>query len=202
MKLSLKKMLGILKHNPLTLIGTLMVAFIILLGAAAPLVCPYDPNLMDVPSRLQAPSANHFFGTDEMGRDVFTRVVYGARISITVGLSIVIIAAAVGCFFGSIAGYAGGKVDQIIMAATDMVLSFPSMVLALALTAALGPGLFNTMLAVCIVRIPLYVRLMRGQVLVLKEMQYVRAAKTFGTKPVAIVMHHIVPNCLTPLLVR
>lgn len=157
---------------------------------------------MDVPSRLQAPSVNHFFGTDEMGRDVFTRVVYGARISITVGLSIVIIAAAVGCFFGSIAGYAGGKIDQVIMAATDMVLSFPSMVLALALTAALGPGLFNTMLAVCIVRIPLYVRLMRGQVLVLKEMQYVRAAKTFGAKPVAIVMHHIVPNCLTPLLVQ
>ena len=202
MKLSLKKVLGILKHNPLTLIGTLMVAFIILLGAAAPLVCPYDPNLMDVPSRLQAPSVNHFFGTDEMGRDVFTRVVYGARISIMVGLSIVIIAAAVGCFFGSIAGYAGGKIDQVIMAATDMVLSFPSMVLALALTAALGPGLFNTMLAVCIVRIPLYVRLMRGQVLVLKEMQYVRAAKTFGAKPVAIVMHHIVPNCLTPLLVQ
>ena len=93
-------MIGILKHNPLTLIGTLMVVFIILLGAAAPLVCPYDPNLMDVPSRLQAPSANHFFGTDEMGRDVFTRVVYGARIFITVGLSIVIIAATVGCFFG------------------------------------------------------------------------------------------------------
>ena len=199
---SIKKLLDILQQNTLTMIGAGMVAFIIFLGLAAPGICPYDPNLMDIPARLQAPSFVHFFGTDEMGRDVFTRVIYGARISITVGISIVIIAAAIGCFFGSLSGYAGGAADKVIMAATDMVLSFPSMVLALALTAALGPGLFNTMLAVCIVRIPLYVRLMRGQVLVLKEMQYVKAAKTFGARPVWIVVRHIIPNCLTPLLVQ
>lgn len=197
-----KKVLGILQENTLTSIGAMLVIFIIFIGLAAPFICPYDPNLMNIPARLQPPSMVHFFGTDEMGRDVFTRVIYGARISITVGLSIVIIAAGIGCFFGSISGYAGGKVDRMIMAATDMVLSFPSMVLALALTSAMGPGLFNTMLAVCIVRIPLYVRLMRGQVLVLKEMQYVRAARTFGEKPGKIVMRHIIPNCLTPLLVQ
>jgi len=200
--ISPKKIVGILEQNTLTLIGTIMVAFIIIIGITAPLICPYDPNIMDIPSRLQAPSLAHFFGTDEMGRDVFTRVIYGARISITVGLSIVVIAAGVGCFFGSISGYAGGKVDRVIMACTDMVLSFPSMVLALALTAAMGPGLFNTMLAVCIVRIPLYVRLMRGQVLALKEMQYVRAARTFGERPAKIILRHIIPNCLTPLLVQ
>ncbi len=197
-----KKALEILRHNTLTCIGAGIVVCIILIGLLAPLICPYDPNLMDIPSRLQAPSSTHFFGTDEMGRDIFTRIFYGARISISVGLTIVIIAATVGCFFGSIAGYAGGKTDQVITAATDMVLSFPSMVLALALTAAMGPGLLNTMLAVCIVRIPMYVRLMRGQVLALKEMQYVKAARTFGASPVWIVLHHIVPNCLTPLLVQ
>jgi peptide/nickel transport system permease protein len=200
--ISPKKIVSILEQNTLTLIGTIMVAFIIIIGITAPLICQYDPNVMDIPSRLQAPSLVHFFGTDEMGRDVFTRVIYGARISITVGLSIVVIAAGVGCFFGSISGYAGGKVDRVIMACTDMVLSFPSMVLALALTAAMGPGLFNTMLAVCIVRIPLYVRLMRGQVLALKEMQYVRAARTFGERPAKIILRHIIPNCLTPLLVQ
>jgi peptide/nickel transport system permease protein len=200
--ISPKKIMEILKQNTLTFLGTMMVAFIIFIGVTAPLICPYDPNLMDIPARLQAPSFAHFFGTDEMGRDVFTRVIYGARISITVGLSIVVIAAGIGCFFGSISGYAGGKIDRVIMAATDMVLSFPSMVLALALTAAMGPGLFNTMLAVCIVRIPLYVRLMRGQVLALKEMQYVRAARTFGERPAKIVLRHIIPNCLTPLLVQ
>lgn len=197
-----KKVLGILQQNTLTLIGTVMVAFIVFIALAAPIICPYDPNFMNIPARLQAPSLTYFFGTDEMGRDVFTRVIYGARVSTAVGVSIVLIAASIGCFFGSISGYAGGKVDRIIMAITDMVLSFPSMVLALALTSAMGPGLFNTMLAVCIVRIPLYVRLMRGQVLVLKEMQYVKAARTFGESPGKIILRHILPNCLTPLLVQ
>lgn len=131
-----------------------------------------------------------------MGRDIFSRILYGARISITVGLSIVIIAAVIGVAIGSLSGWCGGRVDRIIMALTDMILSFPSMVLALALTAALGVGLFNTMLAVCIVRIPLYVRLMRGQILSLKEEPYVKASKTFGASPFWIVLHHIVPNCL------
>ena len=163
------KSLDILLKNKLTLAGMVIVALIILLGLLAPLVSPWDPNLMNVAGRLQAPSLHHFFGTDEMGRDIFSRILYGARISITVGLSIVIIAAAAGVAIGSVSGFCGGRVDRIIMALTDMILSFPSMVLALALTAALGVGLFNTMLAVCIVRIPLYVRLVRGQVLSLKE---------------------------------
>lgn len=156
------KSLEILLKNKLTLAGMVIVALIILLGILAPLISPWDPNLMNVAGRLQAPSIHHFFGTDEMGRDIFSRILYGARISITVGLSIVIIAAVIGVAIGSLSGWCGGRVDRIIMALTDMILSFPSMVLALALTAALGVGLFNTMLAVCIVRIPLYVRLMRG----------------------------------------
>ncbi len=196
------KSLDILLKNKLTLAGMVIVALIILLGLLAPLVSPWDPNLMNVAGRLQAPSLHHFFGTDEMGRDIFSRILYGAQISITVGLSIVIIAAALGVAIGSVSGFCGGRVDRIIMALTDMILSFPSMVLALALTAALGVGLFNTMLAVCIVRIPLYVRLVRGQVLSLKEEPYVKASRTFGASPAWMVVHHILPSCLSPLMVQ
>ena len=199
---TIKKICEVLLKNKLTLVGTGIVALIILISLLAPIISPYDPNLMNMADRLQAPGSSHIFGTDEMGRDVLSRVFYGARISIVVGVSIVMIAALIGCTIGSVSGYAGGRVDRLIMAATDMVLSFPSMVLALALTAALGPGLFNTMLAVCIVRIPLYIRLMRGQVLQLKREPYVKAALTFGASPFWILIHHIVPNCLSPLLVQ
>lgn len=198
----LREVWEILVKNKLTLVGFIIVGFIVLIGVLAPLIAPYDPNLMNMPHRLQGPSGIHLFGTDEMGRDILTRVMYGARISIVVGVTIVVLAALIGSFLGSLSGYAGGKIDQLIMAVTDMILAFPSMVLALALTAAMGPGLINTMLAVIIVRIPMYTRLMRGQVLVQKEQQYVRAARTFGEKPRWIVLRHIVPNCLTPLMVQ
>lgn len=121
------KSLEILLKNKLTLAGMVIVALIILLGILAPLISPWDPNLMNVAGRLQAPSIHHFFGTDEMGRDIFSRILYGARISITVGLSIVIIAAVIGVAIGSLSGWCGGRVDRIIMALTDMILSFPSL---------------------------------------------------------------------------
>lgn len=192
----------IILKNKLTLIGFIIVGLIVAIGVLSPLIAPYDPNLMNMPERLAAPSGSHLFGTDEMGRDILSRIMYGARISIIVGVVIVVCSAVIGCFLGSLSGYAGGKIDQAVMAVTDMILAFPSMVLALALTAAMGPGLVNTMLAVIIVRIPMYTRLMRGQVLVAKEQQYVRAAKTFGERPFKIVLRHIVPNCLTPLMVQ
>lgn len=192
----------ILFRNKLTLAGFLLVGLVAAIGVLAPVIAPYDPNFMNMPERLQAPSAAHLFGTDEMGRDILSRVMYGARISIAVGVIIVAVSAAIGVVLGSVSGYFGGRADQIVLAVTDMILAFPSMVLALALTAAMGPGLLNTMLAVIIVRIPMYTRLMRGQVLAVKEQQYVRAARTFGEKPFWIVARHIVPNCLTPLMVQ
>ncbi len=192
----------ILFRNKLTLAGFLLVGLVAAIGVLAPVIAPYDPNFMNMPERLQAPSAAHLFGTDEMGRDILSRVMYGARISIAVGVIIVAVSAAIGVVLGSVSGYFGGKADQAVLAVTDMILAFPSMVLALALTAAMGPGLLNTMLAVIIVRIPMYTRLMRGQVLAVKEQQYVRAARTFGEKPFWIVARHIVPNCLTPLMVQ
>lgn len=192
----------ILFRNKLTLAGFLLVGLVAAIGVLAPVIAPYDPNFMNMTERLQAPSAAHLFGTDEMGRDILSRVMYGARISIAVGVIIVAVSAAIGVVLGSVSGYFGGKADQAVLAVTDMILAFPSMVLALALTAAMGPGLLNTMLAVIIVRIPMYTRLMRGQVLAVKEQQYVRAARTFGEKPFWIVARHIVPNCLTPLMVQ
>lgn len=197
-----KEIWEIALRNKLTLTGFIIVGLVVLVGLLAPVLAPYDPNLMDIPARLQGPSSAHLFGTDEMGRDILSRVMYGARISIAVGVIIVAVSAAIGVVLGSLSGYFGGKIDQAVMAVTDMILAFPSMVLALALTAAMGPGLLNTMLAVIIVRIPMYTRLMRGQVLVQKEQQYVRAARTFGEKPFWIVARHIVPNCLTPLMVQ
>lgn len=197
-----KEIWEIALRNKLTLMGFIIVGLVVLVGLLAPVLAPYDPNLMDIPARLQGPSSAHPFGTDEMGRDILSRVMYGARISIAVGVIIVAVSAAIGVVLGSLSGYFGGRIDQAVMAVTDMILAFPSMVLALALTAAMGPGLLNTMLAVIIVRIPMYTRLMRGQVLVQKEQQYVRAARTFGEKPFWIVARHIVPNCLTPLMVQ
>lgn len=197
-----KEIWEIALRNKLTLTGFIIVGLVVLVGLLAPVLAPYDPNLMDIPARLQGPGSAHPFGTDEMGRDILSRVMYGARISIAVGVIIVAVSAAIGVVLGSLSGYFGGRIDQAVMAVTDMILAFPSMVLALALTAAMGPGLLNTMLAVIIVRIPMYTRLMRGQVLVQKEQQYVRAARTFGEKPFWIVARHIVPNCLTPLMVQ
>lgn len=197
-----KEIWEIALRNKLTLTGFIIVGLVVLVGLLAPVLAPYDPNLMDIPARLQGPSSAHPFGTDEMGRDILSRVMYGARISIAVGVIIVAVSAAIGVVLGSLSGYFGGRIDQAVMAVTDMILAFPSMVLALALTAAMGPGLLNTILAVIIVRIPMYTRLMRGQVLVQKEQQYVRAARTFGEKPFWIVARHIVPNCLTPLMVQ
>ncbi|MDU2065446.1 MAG: ABC transporter permease subunit [Sporomusaceae bacterium] len=196
------KIFVILRRNPLTFIGCFIVFIMAFMGIAAPLLAPYDPVAIDIIHKLQPPSLSHLFGTDEVGRDIFSRVIFGCRVSIQVGLYIVIIASVFGTIVGSISGYQGGKTDQIIMTVTDIILSFPSLVLAMALAAALGPSLFNTMLAVAIVKIPLYVRLVRGQVLSLKEQPYVKAARTFGANRFWILSRHIVPNCLAPVLIQ
>ena len=193
---------SILRRNSLTLIGCFIVLVMLFIGLAAPVLSPYNPVAIDIVNKLQAPSAAHWFGTDEIGRDIFSRVLYGCRISIQVGLYIVLLAAVVGTIVGSISGYQGGLLDQVIMTITDILLSFPSLVLAMALAAALGPSLYNTMLAVAIVKIPVYVRLVRGQVLSLKEQSYVKAAQTFGASQAWILSRHIIPNSLAPVLIQ
>src|SRR5699024_7052685 len=143
-------------------------------------IAPYAPNQIDLVQRLAPPSLSHFFGTDEVGRDIFSRVLFGGRQSIGVGLFVAACSSLAGAIIGCFSGIIGGWIDTLIMRAMDVVLSVPSLVLIMALAAALGPSLFNAMLAITLVRIPFYVRLARGQTLSIREMAYVKAARTFG----------------------
>lgn len=190
------------RQNPLTVIGGVVLLIFILLAIAAPILTPYQPDTVNLTARLQAPSMAHWFGTDEVGRDILTRVLYGARLSLGMGIAVVVIAGLIGTVIGSVAGYVGGRFGQIIMRVMDMMLAFPSLVLAMALTAALGPSLFNAMLAIAIVKIPVFVRLARSETLVVKEKLFVKAAKTFGLSNIWIIFRHIIPNVITPVIIQ
>jgi peptide/nickel transport system permease protein len=191
-----------LRRSPLALLGLAIIAIVLLVMAGAPLIAPYDPNHLDLLHRLAPPSLEHWFGTDEVGRDLLSRVLYGARVSVTVGFAVVGISMGVGTILGAFSGLAGGRTDTVIMRIMDVLLSFPSFVMAIALAAALGPDLINAMLAIAVVRIPFYVRLTRGQALSLRERPYVKAAVTFGARPLTIVRLHIIPNALAPIIVQ
>ncbi len=191
-----------LRRSPMMLLGLLLIVLMCLAAILAPLLTAHDPNAIDLGSRLLPPSAAHFFGTDEVGRDLFSRVLYGARQSIGVGIFVALVASAIGSVIGCFSGVIGRTVDTIIMRAMDIVLSVPSLVLTMALAAALGPSLFNAMIAITIVRIPYYVRLARGQTLSIREMAYVQAARTFGAGRRHIVRWHVLRNALPPVIVQ
>nr|WP_081489298.1 D,D-dipeptide ABC transporter permease [Advenella kashmirensis] len=191
-----------LRRSPMMLLGLLLIILMCLAAILAPLLTAHDPNAIDLGSRLLPPSAAHFFGTDEVGRDLFSRVLYGARQSIGVGIFVAFVASAIGSVIGCFSGVIGRTVDTIIMRTMDIVLSVPSLVLTMALAAALGPSLFNAMIAITIVRIPYYVRLARGQTLSIREMAYVQAAKTFGAGRRHIVRWHVLRNALPPVIVQ
>ncbi|MEI3614215.1 ABC transporter permease [Pseudogracilibacillus sp. SO30301A] len=190
------------RKNPLTLIGGFVLILFIIMAAFAPLLTPYEPDSIDMSNRLASPSAAHWFGTDEVGRDIFTRVIYGARLSLGMGISVVVVTGLIGTIIGATAGYFGGKFGQIIMRIMDVILAFPTLVLAMALTAALGPSLFNAMLAIAIVKIPVFVRLARSETLVVRERLYVKAAKTFGLSDIWIIFRHVIPNVITPVIIQ
>lgn len=191
-----------IRHSPLTLAGIAIIALVLATMASAPLFAPYDPNALDLLHRLAAPSLAHPFGTDEVGRDIFSRVIWGARTSVSVGFAIVGISMSIGTVLGAFSGLAGGRIDTVIMRLMDVLLSFPSFVMAMALAAALGPDLINAMLAIAVVRIPFYVRLARGQALSLRERAYVKAAVTFGASRWHIVLRHVMPNALAPIIIQ
>ncbi|MGB3423161.1 MAG: D,D-dipeptide ABC transporter permease [Castellaniella sp.] len=191
-----------LRRNPLMLLGLAILAAVGLAVILADWVAPYDPERLDLVHRLAAPSAEHWFGTDEVGRDIFSRVLYGGRQSIGVGLFVAGCASIVGAVIGCFSGIVGGRIDGLIMRSMDVVLSVPSLVLIMALAAALGPSLFNAMLAITLVRIPFYVRLARGQTLSIREMAYVRAAWTFGATRRHVVRWHVARNAASPLVVQ
>lgn len=191
-----------LRRSPLTIAGIVILLVALVAMVFAPYIAPFDPYAIDLRARLAPPGAEHWFGTDEVGRDLFSRVVYGARASVGVGVAIVGIAATCGTTIGCFTGMVGGRIDTAIMRVMDVILSFPSLVLSMALAAALGPSLFNAMLAVAFVRIPFYVRLARGQSLSLRERAYVKAALTFGAHTGQILRRHILPNAMSPIIVQ
>lgn len=183
------------------LLGGSIIATVLAVALAGPLLAPHDPVAMDLSNRFLPPSLAHPFGTDDFGRDVFTRVIYGARISLQVGIIAVGIAGTLGSLLGLLTGYVGGWVDAAGQWLVDVLLAFPGLLLALAIIAVLGPGLPNVMVAVGIGSMPAYARLMRGQVLSLKHDEFVEAARVIGCSSTRILFVHILPNTLSPIIV-
>ena len=173
----------------------------ILLAILAPVIAPYDPIAQDLTLRLQAPSAEHLFGTDNFGRDIFSRVIYGGRYSLLAGCLTVVIAGVIGTFYGAIAGYVGGWVDNVMMRLSEMILSFPSLILAMIINAVMGSNLFNTMFALVIVAWPTYARLMRSVVLSVKENEYVTASEALGASRLRILLKEVIPNSISSVLI-
>ena len=184
-------------------VGLIVVGLIFLVAVGAPIVSPYDPSTdSNLEESRQAPSSQHLFGTDRLGRDMLRRIAHGARISLLVGLAVVAGASTMGVTLGMLSGYLGGSADTIIMRMMDVLLAFPGILLAIAIVAVRGPGLLNTMLAVAVVGIPGYARVMRSMVLSLREREYVLAARMVGTRDRRIMFRHIFPNSLSPLIVQ
>lgn len=183
-------------------IGALVVATTLVLALTAGFLSPYDPNYQIYAEVLQPPSAHHPFGTDELGRDALSRVIYGSRISLQVAVVASGIGAAAGIFIGLISGYYGGFVDEVSMRVMDALYAFPALVLALAITAALGPSAVNAMIAIGVVNIPVFARLVRGQTLSVRERDYVLAAYLAGAAPWRIMLRHIRPNITAPVIVQ
>jgi len=191
-----------LRRNPRILIGGTIVAILLFVAATAPFIAPYDPIKVDVSQALVPPSLTHLLGTDDLGRDVFSRVLWGSRVSLSVGLISVSIGFLLGVSIGLAAGYLGGTFDLIAMRVIDALLSFPALVLAIAITAALGPQIQNAMIAIGIVAVPGYARLTRGQVLSIRAREFIVAARTIGAPPLRIVLRHIFPNVTNALVVQ
>jgi peptide/nickel transport system permease protein len=182
-------------------IGALVVLVWIVVSAAAPFLSPYGPLAQRITERLQAPSAAHPFGTDALGRDILSRVLFGGRISLPVGFGVVAVSLLIGGTVGSLAGFSAGWLEGVLMRATDMVMAFPIIILAMTIAAALGPGLDHTMIALVAVNWPRYARVMRGLVLGVKETEYVHASRALGATSAHLLTRAVLPNCLAPAVV-
>jgi peptide/nickel transport system permease protein len=204
LQLEIKKprRLPALLRSPLTVIG---LAFLLIFGVSAllaPLLPLPNPLAQVLTARLKPPSPAHLLGTDQLGRDILSRIVFGGRISLTIGLLVVFVAGLVGTFVGLISGYFGGRTEEILMRITDIFFAFPSLILAMAIAGALGPGLNNAMIAIAAVTWPIYARLVRAQVLSLRQQEFVEAAISLGASTPRILLRHILPNTLSPILVQ
>ncbi len=198
----MKDYMRLLKKSPLAMVGTILVAIFLFIALFAPLIAPYDPIKQDLNNILQPPSKAHPFGTDTLGRDILSRVIYGARISLIIGVLVVAISSLIGIVAGLLSGFFGGYVDLVIMRITDLFLSFPALILAMAIAGALGPSLTNTMIAISLVWWPPYARLIRGQVLIVKNREFVEAAHALGESNLKIMFTHVLPNSVTPAIIQ
>lgn len=195
------KLINMFKSNKLALISAIIIVVFIVIAVAAPLVAPYDPNVQDLSNNLQGPSAAHWLGTDEFGRDVLSRLIYGARVSLLVGLLPTLISMTIGTVLGLVAGFVGGKVDFAIMRLADVLLAFPSLLLAMLVAYTIGTGLLTIFIALSFVSWAGTARIIRSQTLSLREKEYVEAATSLGVKRSTIIFRHILPNCLPSLIV-
>ncbi|MBI1278997.1 MAG: ABC transporter permease subunit [Anaerolineaceae bacterium] len=191
-----------IRKYPSFWIGLIVLIFFGLVIVFADQIAPTDPLAQNLAQRLKAPSEAHIFGTDELGRDIFSRVVHGARISLPASFFVVFVSLVMGSLLGAVAGFVGGFIDEAIMRIADVTLAFPSIVLALAISAFLGPSLNNAILAACIVLWPEYARLMRSQVIVIRSHEYVIAARSLGMREPSILLRYILPNAWTPLIIK
>lgn len=190
-----------IRHNPLVLFGLVVLVAWILAALLAPQVVPYEPLAQNVLNRLQQPNTEHYFGTDELGRDIFSRVLWGARITLPASITAVILAAIVGTAFGALAGYAGGIWDEMMMRTTELFMAFPIIILAMAIAAALGPSLRNLVITLVIVAWPSYARIMRGTVIEVKSKEFIEAAHSIGATHPYILIRIIVPNAISAVIV-
>lgn len=191
-----------LKKNHAGMAGGIIVLFYVAIAILAPVAAPFDPLEIDLNKKLLPPSSEHWMGTDDKGRDIMSRLMYGARISLMVGFVSVFIGAAVGVVLGLISGYYGKWIDTVIMRIIDVLLAFPGILLALAIISALGPSLVNVMIAVGIFSIPTFARIVRGSTLAVKKMEYVDAVRSLGASDIVIIFKHILPNILSPIIVQ
>lgn len=190
------------KRNPLALAGLFVIIGLLLAALFAPWIATHDPLAQNLAERLQPPSAAHYFGTDQSGRDNFSRIVYGSRITIYIVLLVTVIVAPIGLLIGTVAGYLGGKIDAFLMRLTDIFLAFPGLVLALAFVAALGPGLENAVIAIALTNWPSFARLARAETLIVRSSDYIAASRLQGAGAARIIVRHVVPMCIPSVIVR
>ncbi|NBK21102.1 MAG: ABC transporter permease [Spirochaetia bacterium] len=187
--------------NPTAMLGFVVAVLLLLMAVFAPLIIPYPIDEQDLFNTRSAPTKEHLFGTDELGRDVLSRVIYGSRFSLSIGILSVLVGTSIGMFFGAIAGYFGGLVDNIIMRCIDIVQSIPGILLAITVSVVLGPGFFNSMLALAIGAIPMSARLLRASILGIRTEEYLEAATSINASTTRIIVRHVLPNCFAPVLV-
>lgn len=197
----LRRMWHNFKKRKVAVIGLIIVCIYVILAIFAPLLAPYDPLKQDLPNMLQTPSAKHLLGTDEVGRDILSRVLYGSGISLRIGFTVVFLAFIIGVPIGVVAGYYGGLLDSLLMRAMDVLMAFPGMLLAIMFVSILGPGLNNAILAVGLFTVPNFARLARGETLSLKHSEYIEASKAIGASNFRIILTHVLNNIMAPLIV-